>query len=77
MAVLASLAGMPGQILWLIVKIQITKDFGIWHSHWYHDIINSTEFSQTTNIIMNVPNEYKKIYKESLSIYEHMNQLSI
>ena len=24
----------------------ITKDFGIWHTHWYHDIINSTEFSQ-------------------------------
>ena len=47
----------------------ITKDFGIWHSHWYHDIINSTEFSQTTNIIMNVPNEYQKIYEESLSIY--------
>ena len=22
----------------------ITKDFGIWHSHWYHDVINSTEF---------------------------------
>ena len=55
----------------------ITKDFGIWHSHWYHDIINSTEFSQTTNTIINVPNEYQKIYEESLSIYEHMNKLSI
>ena len=55
----------------------ITKDFGIWHSHWYNDIINSTEFSSTTNLIMNVPNEYEKIYKERLNIYEHMNQFSI
>ena len=53
------------------------KDFGIWHTHWYHDIINSTKFSQTRNVIMNVPNEYEKIYTESLNIYEHMNQYSI
>ena len=53
------------------------KDFGIWHTHWYHDIINSTEFSPSRNVIMNVPNEYEKIYKESFNIYEHMNQYSI
>ena len=55
----------------------ITKDFGIWHSHWYHDIINSTEFSQTTNIyesinfmiIMNVPNEYQKIYLKKVLVF--------
>ena len=22
-----------------------TNDFGIWYKHWYHDIINSTEFA--------------------------------
>ena len=55
----------------------VTKDFGIWHTHWYHNITNSTEFSSTTKIITNVPNEYEKIYRESLRIYEHMNQFSI
>ena len=55
----------------------ITKDFGIWHTHWYRDIINSTEFIPTKNIIMNVPKKFEKIYKESLNIYEHMNKFSI
>ena len=55
----------------------ITKDFGIWHTHWYHNIIHSTEFTPPTNLIVNVPNEYEKIYKESLAIYEHMNQFSL
>ncbi len=55
----------------------ITKDFGIWHTHWYHDIINSTEFTPTKNIVIDVPNEYEKIYLESLKIYEDMNQYSI
>ena len=55
----------------------VTKDFGIWHEHWYHDILNSTEFTTTKNIIKDVPNEYKKIYIDSLKIYDHMNQFAI
>ncbi len=54
-----------------------TKDFGIWYKHWYHDIINSTEFAITKNIIKDVPKNYEKIYMESLNIYDHMNQYSI
>ena len=54
-----------------------TNDFGIWYKHWYHDIINSTEFAITKNIIKDVPKNYEKIYLESLNIYDHMNQYSI
>ena len=54
-----------------------TNDFGIWYKHWYHDIINSTEFAITKNIIKDVPKNYEKIYMESLNIYDHMNQYSI
>ena len=39
-----------------------TNDFGIWYKHWYHDIINSTEFAITKNIIKDVPKNYEKIY---------------
>ena len=55
----------------------IKSDYGIWYSHWYNDIINSTGFNKTENIITEVPYEYKNIYIESLKIYEHMNQYSI
>ena len=55
----------------------ITKDFGIWHEHWYHDIINSTGFTKTKNIIKKVPQEYENIYMKSLEIYENMNTHSI
>ena len=54
-----------------------TNNFGIWYKHWYHDIINSTEFAITKNIIKDVPKNYEKIYMESLNIYDHMNQYSI
>ena len=54
-----------------------TNDFGIWYKHWYHDIINSTEFAIPKNTIKDVPKDYEKIYIESLNIYDHMNQYSI
>ena len=55
----------------------LIKDFGIWHEHWYHDIINSTGFTKTKNIIKEVPQEYENIYMKSLEIYENMNTYSI
>ncbi len=55
----------------------IIENYGIWHTHWYHDIINSTEFTPTKNILKKVPKEYEKIYGESLKIYEHMDEFSI
>ena len=55
----------------------ITKDFGIWYNHWYHDIINSNGFTQNKKAIKKVPNEYEKIYMESLEIYNEMNKYSI
>ena len=44
----------------------ITKDFGIWHSHWYHDIINSTEFSQTKILLSMFQMNIKKFTKKVL-----------
>ena len=55
----------------------LTKDFGIWYSHWYHDIINSNGFKKTKNTIMDVPQKYEKIYIESLKIYNHMNKYAL
>ena len=55
----------------------ITHDYGIWHTHWYSDVLNSTGFKKTKNIIKNVPNKYQKIYMKSLEIYNNMNKYSI
>ena len=55
----------------------ITNDYGIWHKYWYHDIINSNGFIKTKNIINEIPNDYQKIYEDSIEIYNKMKKLSI
>ena len=70
------LNGAPPKGLTSFVE-RLTKDFGIWHQHWYNDIINSTGFTQTKNIIKQVPHEYENIYMKSLKIYEEINKYSI
>ncbi len=55
----------------------ITNDYGIWHKHWYRDIINSNGFIKTKNKINKVPDHYQKIYEESIEIYNKMKKHSI
>ena len=56
----------------------IISDFGIWHKHWYSDIINSTTFKIAKNIKPpKVDVKYKKIYEECMEIYKIMDKYSI
>ncbi len=53
---------------------------GIWSKVWYENVINSTGFKKNktqTSKKINLPDEYQKIHKESLQIYNYMNKYKI
>ena len=50
---------------------------GIWGKYWYNNVINSTGFNPYIGKELEVPDEYKSIYKESLKLYEDLHHLRI
>ena len=45
---------------------------GIWASHWYDSVVNTTEFIFTPRDNENIPREYQDIYRRSMDIYEEL-----
>ena len=50
---------------------------GIWASHWYDNVINSTEFNSYHKIESSLPTSSLDIYAKSLKIYKHLYQYRI
>lgn len=50
---------------------------GVWGEYWYSNVINSTGFKPYTPNELEVPDEYKFIYENSLKLYEDLHHLRI
>ena len=50
---------------------------GIWGEIWYKNVQSSTNFTNTDKNYEEIPNKYKDIYSECLSIYKKLNTHNI
>ena len=48
------------------------KTDGIWASHWYDSVVNTTEFIFTPRNNEDISKEYQDIYRRSMDIYEEL-----